>query len=244
MESKYFREFKFTQPKYKVGRGYFVYNISERQVDIDLVQALKVELPPFPALPESNVVSVDEILPDIKEIIHEINSDLGSSLTMKKRKLQLVDIKELKPKSPRQIKRLVERYGEYILNEMAGDCTLLKDGNYRLRVGIEEGNSPKDIVLEIAAHEYGHTLGNFLESAVDEELKAYTFASLFESYYFGGADYEEERDDLRPGIVHDIALHKLGELLRAGVPEGAIISHLIGRRFGRFAQNDYLKFIK
>jgi len=125
-----------------------------------------------------------------------------------------------------------------------GDCTRLEDGTYQLRVGgKDEEFQGLAVVVDTAAHEYGHTLGETLDDAADEELKAYAFASLFQRRYECNTEYADVNSFLSSDSPHDVALHMLGELLRVGIPEGAIISHLIGEKLGKFNPTDYLNFI-
>ena len=255
----YFPEFKFTEPKYTIEEteeiSFKLIPMQKGLIDIANFEVKTINLndfnDPFPdfeleeATPALHVKSLEEILPDFEKTLHTIGQDLGYPLTLDGRELLLVSRDELKPKTDEKAQKLVDRYGEYMRNGGNGDCTLLENGSYRLRVSLiedeETGNKP--ILLEVAAHEYGHTLGKFLESAIFEELKAYTFASLFQRFYEGETQYSEKMDDLHPDQPHDVACHRLGELLRVGIPEGAILSHLVRKPLGRFKPTDYLNFI-
>lgn len=264
MKQEYFPGFTFTQPNYSgdestdspmrenfeirlilvemdylSGRLVETLSLDDLLRDDDMFQDQDISLEE-----DQPVRSVTEILPDFKRTLREVGQDIRYRFTMRNRELLLVPREELKPKTEEEAQRLVEKYGEYMREGSGGGCTYLKRGKYRLRVAMDDGGVlAKSTAVELAAHEFGHSLSRFLESVTFEELKAFAFASLCQQFYNGESYYMKARTDLHPDRPHDVARHYLGELLRSGVPEGAILSHLVGRRLGRFGSADYLKFI-
>ena len=245
---QYFADFKFTnvgdrQLKIKVGQNKFR-NVAVLKETLDLSlsdhNVLAVLYPKF-----QKIKHVLQILPEFEGTLDKISQETGEELDMEKRELFLVASDELKPKTKEEAKKLINKYGRYILKRSGGDCKKLEDGNYILRVSISE-HVQKASVLENAAHEYGHTLGKTLDSTIFEELKAFAFASLFQRFYedTNESKYKSaELFDVHRKDPHEIAKHRLGQLLKTGIPEEAVLSHLTGKKFGRFSPEDYLKFI-
>ena len=138
---------------------------------------------------------------------------------------------------------LRERYGEYIVDGTAGECVTNDDGTYTLRINEQllEQDPSGDTALEVLAHEYGHTLGESLENAVDEELKAYAFANLFMKHYLDVDYYSNFR--FTTDTVHAESLYRLDLLTsHVGDPE-ILLAHLTGSRFGGHEPYDYLDYI-
>ncbi len=249
--TKYFEGFKFPSP-YKESKLQIKVFVEGTKKDKKAVRegVYSISLPDLDIVDytEVNYLSTRnllEILRDFEETLDRISQGTGEKLSMERRELLLVDLGDLKPKTKEEVKRLVKRYGKYVIDGGNGDC-IKEDENFRLRVGVPKTGSRKDLILDIAAHEYGHTLEPTLDSAIFEELKAFAFASLFERFYEGvvKSSYNDQGVKFRKDRPHTVARHKLTQLLQAGVPEEAIIAHLTGEKFGRFNPADYFKFIR
>lgn len=172
----------------------------------------------------------------------EIRHSIGEpSLTMRDRSLHFVSPRQMKPSTEKERKDLLDRYGEYMKDGGAGDCTRHDDGTFTLRVAFG-AKPPKltDNEISIAAHEYGHTLGEQIEDPVTEELKADAFQILFMKHFYRVGSYLISPI---PDTVHEIALFRLEQLIITGkMPEEAIIAHLTEGPFGRFSPTDYLAY--
>lgn len=255
METPYFNGFNFTEMKYRednIPPGMITFQIESFQIGREIfskllkssgIEELNVTFDIEEVTPPL-ISSLDEFMPDFKRIISEIEEDLECELPLYDRDFSFVSRDELKPKTKEEADRLVERYGEYMRGGGGGDCTRMDDGTYKLRIGgKDEENTGLFEVIETAGHEYGHTLGQILDEVAEEELKASAFESMVQRHYDGDTRYAKQNPFLNPDKPHDVAKHMLGELLRARIPEGAIISHLMGEPLGKFNPNDYLNFI-
>lgn len=192
--------------------------------------------------PEPQIWTPNELQREFATQLRQINRQIGyPRLTMSRRTMQFVTRDEMQPKTDEERQWLVQRYGDYITDGGAGDCTRNPDGSFTLRIGYagQEDTASKDDVLSVMGHEYGHTFGNHIDDSVLEELKAYTFANLIMRHHYNVSKYRVYQMDV--STVHDTALFWLGQLLDKGVSEEAILSHLTGRRFGNSSPNDYLK---
>jgi len=255
MSQKYFKGFKFTEERH---RKLIIKTRTKRvkKIILNSLQREEVNLPRDGRFNShvieylSSVSLIARFLPAFEDTLERISQEIGQKLDMDRRKLLLLPSEELKPKTEEEANRLVARYGEYMRNGGIGDCLHDNEGNFTLRVGIDENRIQKaivnrDLVLDLAAHEYGHSLGETLDSAVFEELKAYAFASLFQRNYSGSTESSYKRKDFEnfhKNRPHHVAKFRLAELLSAGIPEGAIISHLIGKKFGKFDPTDYMNY--
>jgi hypothetical protein len=184
----------------------------------------------------------DQVLGDFYRVLGEMQSRLGVSLPTRNRHFMLIEPDELIPKDEAEKAKLVARYGSYILDGMAGDCDNSDGSNFLLRIGYKgrEHRVTDQKVLDVVSHEYGHTLGEDLETADLEELKAYAFRSLFVRFYNGVDVFCDNIGFLSPEKTHDIALHKLEQLTMQGICEEEILAHLTGQPFGGFTPDSYL----
>ena len=187
----------------------------------------------------------DKVLGDFYRVLGEMQSRLGVSLPTQNRHFMLVEPDELIPKDETERARLVTRYGPYILDEMAGDCDNSDGSNFLLRIGYKgrEHKVTDHKILDVASHEYGHTLGEDLEVADLEELKAYAFRSLFVRFYNGADVFCDDIGYLSPEKTHDIARHKLEQLIMQGICEEEILAHLTGQPFAGFTPDSYLEHL-
>lgn len=184
---------------------------------------------------EPEVWTFNQLQQDFARQLSEIDRQtITPRLTMHNRTFKFVTRDEMRPKSDAERKRLVERYGDYIVDGRIGDCKRNADGTFELRIGFagQENSASKESVLEMKAHEYGHSLGQHLEDTTLEELKAYTFENLFMRYYCNANEYRVSRMDAL--TIHDTASFWLEQLLDAGIKEEAILAHLTGERFGKY----------
>ncbi len=252
MAREYFPGFAFTEPTYveeppleayliPVPKDRIIETGPTEIVTIRLEDYLLPELDGIEEVEEREFDSADEILPDFLRVLRGVNRSTNTQLGMRKRSLKFVPKEELKPKTPEEENSLVNQYGEYMRGGGAGDCTRLPDGTFEMRAGVEASSIDRFSVMYVVAHEYGHTLGPRIEPIVFEELKADAFASLCERVDLGVDDstFHDAYGNYKPDHPHDVAKHRLGELLRADISEGAIISHLIGRKFGRYSPKSW-----
>lgn len=187
-----------------------------------------------------------QIRQEFLKVLRDLDAKLGyPRLTMRRRSVQFVTKDEIRPQTEEEKQQLIEKYGgDYILDGITGDCTRNTDGSFTLRVGFkgEEEAVHHDDVLQTVAHEYGHTVGERLEDATLEELKAYTFENLVMREFYKASQYYPYVMDA--STTHSIALFRLEQLLTRGIPEEAILAHVTGRRFGKCYPNDYLSLQK
>jgi len=258
MKIEYFKGFNFTTPVYQEEPKLeaFLIPVKVTTEERDLEKSLDIKVIEICANDDFEMqVSVDpgvgldyDINLDFIGLLAKVSKFTGHRFGMRKRKLVLVPEHYLKPSNLDEENRLVDQYGEYMSKGGGGDCTRRDDGTFLLRVGLL-GNkevSNRATVIDTAAHEYGHTLGkSSIPDQIFEELKAYAFASLCERIdtEADNCTYEDVRSDLHPDRTHHIAIHRLGELLRAGIPEIAILSHLIGDKISQVYPSSYLKYI-
>lgn len=163
-------------------------------------------------------------------------------LTMRRRTMKFVTSDEMLPQTDEDRQRLIQRYGDYGADGGAGDCKRFPNGTFTMRIGFagQENSASKVDVLEVMSHEYGHTLGEYLDDPVLEELKAYTFANLLMRYFYNAKEIHRLYI-MDESSVHDTATFWLEQLLDKGVSEEAVLAHLTGKRFGNSYANDYLK---
>lgn len=164
-------------------------------------------------------------------------------LTLERKSLVFVRPEVLRPQTEDERRRLIESYGEYIIDKIGGDCQKLRNGSFLMRIGAKEQEEriEKESVLQIMSHEYGHTIGEDIGESVFEELKAYAFSNLFMRTYHGFSDYDVAA--VNNGETHNIALNWLEQLKVAGVSEEDILAHLTGMQFGPAHPLDYRKRI-
>jgi hypothetical protein len=258
MQSNYFPGFNFTVPFYKEEPGLEAFLVPvevtpeevarEGSLDLKVIEICVDDDPGITGDPRDIDVRIDyDLVPEFRELLAKVSCATSHRFEMDRRELFLVSQKDLEPKTLEEENRLVDKYGEYMRKGGGGDCTRRSDGIFLLRVGMEPDEiSTRSAVIEIAAHEYGHTLGKgYLSIQVFEELKAYAFASLCERVDLetDNTSFADPRSDLHSDRVHDLAIHRLGELLRSGVPELAILSHLVGESVGGYNPKSYLNFL-
>jgi len=186
---------------------------------------------------------LEDVLVNYRTVLKSIETSLKITLPTDNRFILLVTPKELIPTNQEEKRKLVEKYGSHILDGIDGDCTRQGEG-FRIRLGYKglEKSTPLNKVLEVLAHEYGHTLGERIDSPVWEELKAYAFQALFMRHYsnvryfiHGYFTHEVSSEE-----VHEIAEAMWALLITRGIKEEEILSHLIGGSFGPFQPKDYL----
>lgn len=186
----------------------------------------------------------DQIIEEFSRQLAVIEREVNRPrLTMRGITIKFVTPLEMKPQNARRKLWLVQNYGTYIADGGDGDCSRNNDGSFFLRIGVagQEHTRSKDDVLELMAHEFGHTLGKVLKPVTFEELKAYAFANLFMRYYYNVHEYRVYPMDV--SNPHDTALYWLEQLLEQGISEEAILSHLIGKKFAMCSPYDYLNMI-
>lgn len=183
----------------------------------------------------------DKVLREFSVITGLMEQELEISLPMNNRSVSFVERMKLIPEDPDDIMALVDKYGKYIIDGIAGDCTRFQDGSFAIRVGYkgQEDRIPKSEAMYVLAHEYGHSLGEHIEDPVFEEVKAYAFARLVMQYYFQSDYVGMESRTLQPDRVHDIAIHRIEQLNARRIGEAEIIAHLTARPFGRHQPSDY-----
>lgn len=170
--------------------------------------------------------------------LRSLGQEIGEPLSIWKRSLRFVTRDQIQPKTEGYKQALIKIYGETLANGGGGDCGVNDNGTFLLRV-VDEGDSPSLIEnrYSVAAHEYGHTLGEkFLDDPIFEELKAYSFEQLYMEHALRGIY------DIQPAFtvnVHNIALFILEQLDVARIPLEATIAHLTQRSFGGFQPDDY-----
>ncbi len=215
--------------------------IPEIRLD-DWIKKHDFEIRKIMDLEEVSLNYTKEILDDFKRTIARMEQDLDYPLPMEDKQIIFEKRENLQASSYEEIIEEIKTYGKVI--SRAAVCDRLKDGTFLIRQGISEKGSylPKHLVLEYLSHEFGHTLGNCIEDVLDEELKAYTFASLFFKYYNGKSLYSTFTNKQKEDI-HRRALRELGKILRAGISEETIISHLIKEKFGKAKPTDLFKFL-
>lgn len=181
------------------------------------------------------------------KLYQEFTSQLNSvgrqikhpGLTMRQRTMQFVTREAMRPKNDIERQLLVERYGDYVADG-AGDCTRNPNGTFTLRIGFlgQEDTASKEEVLDVMAHEYGHTLGSDISDPTFEELKAYTFARLLmrqtQDVEYGGTLLDNS-------TVHNTAQLWLEQLVANGISEEKVLAHLTGNKFGTSYPDDYRK---
>ena len=256
MKTQYFPVFNFTKPVYQEDPGIdaFLIPINVTVQERDRERSLDIKVIEICANDDFGMqVSVDpevgldyDVNSDFSRLLAKVSKSAGHRFCMRKRKLVLVLQDHIKPQTLEEENRLVDQYGEYMRKGGGGDCTRRDDGTFLLRVALRNGNVlNRASIIDTAAHEYGHTLGKKLTDQTFEELKAYAFASLCERADTGADNctYEDTQSNLHADRIHHLAIHCLGELLRAGVPEIAILSHLVGENIGDSNPNSYLSYL-
>ncbi|HVA97079.1 MAG TPA: hypothetical protein VND99_05485 [Candidatus Acidoferrales bacterium] len=170
------------------------------------------------------------------------NAIQSPPLTMNKRTLTYESDEEVNTLTDEQREGIALRYGnEHAYDGAGGLCTRYSDGSITMQVVVPENTkiiSLKDMIKK-TLHEYGHSLGEFLEHAVLEELKAMAFISLGMRYYL---NTDQPDRNVEPGVsrVHENAVYWFGQLLDQGITEEEILAHLTGRPFGSAMPDDYL----
>ena len=242
MPEQYFNGFSF-QP---FNEKPFTFKVSERVAETPLPDRIKPENIKLDDLLE---IWVTEELPtswnprrvrtEFKKQLAILSKQIDHPLTLDGRRIRFVTPEQMRPKTEEQRQLLIDRYGEYIRDGGVGSCTRYIDGTFRLRIGyLREESISQDEVLETMAHEYGHSLGPFLDSAIFEELKAYAFSDLVMRQFYGVSELLYIQ--MTVSNVHETARFYLEQLIEHDIPPEAILAHLIGSVFGRYKPNDYL----
>ena len=253
MVRSYFKGFEFSEPVYReeVPLEAYLIRVPENEIvksgpkkieTIYLDDCLIAGDIEWEELCNREISSLGEIMPNFKDILKGVNRKINTRLSMRNREMKIVSDMDMRPKTPEEAQKLVDRYGEYMRDGGNGDCTQLGDGSFLMRVGLRSsGKREWPSALYIVSHEFGHTLGYNIDDVNFEELKADAFASICERVDTNAinSSYEEINEQLNPDHPHDVAKHRLGELLRANIGEGAILSHLIGRKFGRYSPRSW-----
>jgi len=193
---------------------------------------------------QTRIVSEEtkKIISRFKKTLTQIKKDSGYDLTMKGRRIFFQDIETINDETEQEKQKLRERY--HGLTQKGGDCARdEKEGIFVIRVAAseKEKNLCPMQILEYLSHEYGHTLGERLKDVFEEELKAYAFSSLFFRYFLGESLYKKDSSSYEEGI-HKMAQRELGKILRAGLSEEVVISHLIKEKFGKAKPTDLFDF--
>lgn len=183
-------------------------------------------------------VELDDFLDQFKDELSVVSDLIGANLTLDGINVRILKRKQL-IKALKNPKRLEGVHGEGILDAIVGNCVENPEGGFTLNIvqGRTDHIVDEGMFREIVAHEYGHTLeGELHPSPMLEELKAYSFESLFfstrwrdysfVSYYVLDGKYKN--------LTHDVARNRLNQLRDRGFPYGAIIAHLIGVPFGHY----------
>src|SRR3989338_9398716 len=122
----------------------------------------------------------NQVKKEFMEGLRSLNTEIGhSGLTIRDKVIRFVTPEVINRLSDLEGQAMQNRYHEII--ELAGSCRRNLDGTFLLKIGFatQEETTSKDTILGVMAHEYGHALGEILDSAVFEELKAYAFENFF-----------------------------------------------------------------
>lgn len=239
MSEKYFPGFTFSLPRQEeilfipseTKQSSFLTPHSMVLIDFSKFDEENIE---FDEVVESEVGwEFSSVISDFNLVLSSMSTSSNYHLTMENKSVQLVPPEDMLPKTERERSQLVQLYGTYILDGMAGSCRRNPDGSFDLKLGYAglEEMSTKDDVLGVLAHEFGHTLGERLPDAIFEELKAYAFSIFFMRHYLQ-VDAIFDLSTLSPEKTHDIARHYLDVLLARNISEEAILAHLIDKDFG------------
>jgi hypothetical protein len=185
--------------------------------------------------------TTDGVMQSFARTLRTISKRTGEPLSMDGVEVHFVTPDDIRPKTDAEREYLRNKYGEYILDGVAGDCTTNEDGTFTIRLGVQGTSKTKREVMELFAHEYGHTRGDHIDSAVYEELKAYTFANLFMKTYSRLDFYSNFR--FSADTVHEDALYRLEELMIYMEPE-VVFAHLIDRPFAGYNPSAYRDYIR
>lgn len=177
------------------------------------------------------------VISEFRDTMGTISGLLKEPLPLEDRAIFFVPKSTLIPKDPSARADLVSRYGSKILDDKIGDCTVIdpqENSAYRfmIRVGVAKTDYSHEGTLEVLAHEFGHTIGEFNKSTLLEEMKAFAFMALFMRIYTDTDHYLI--DGLFPGRVHELAKHNIGIWQAQDIPEELMIARIIGQPFGRF----------
>lgn len=246
MSEKYFPGFTFSLPRQEE-----ILFIQSETKQSSFLTPHFVELIDFSKYDEENL-EFDEVvesevgwefssvISDFNSVLSFINTSSNYHLTMENKSAQLVRPEDMLPKTEKERSQIIQLYGTYILDGIAGSCHRNPDGSFDLKLGYAglEETSTKEDVLEVLAHEFGHTLGERLPDAIFEELKAYAFSMFFMRHYLQ-VDGIFDLCTLSPEKTHDIARHYLDVLLTRNISEEAILAHLIDKSFGIYTPDTW-----
>ncbi len=248
MKERYFEGVKFTAPR--APRSPRTFSLFRKR-GMDVINDSNDEVLNNNQTTDSQEEIVEGIRPwsrrnviaEYRDTIGQISGLTGVELPLDDREIYFIPASKMIPKLPEDQLALVRKYGPYILNGIAGDLTRLPVG-FRIRLGFGKDTTQveHEDVMEILAHEYGHSLGEHIEETIFEEMKADAFAALFMKYYLDVDDYWMEGED--PGKLHHLAKHRVGQLQAMGVSEEEMLAHLTGRPFGQFGPKDWKDHFK
>lgn len=192
---------------------------------------------------------VDQIMITFLMQLKELDSQIRyPRLTMNKKTISFVKHDDVQAKTDEGKGSLINTYGHYMINNVAGDHRISSNSMHIIRIGYsdQEDIESKDQVLNVMSHEFGHTVRQRLKDPILEELKAYAFASLFMKRM---PTVELSNNYLDPYLfakapdIHAVAKVWLSYLLENGFNEEDVLAHLTGRKFGNSYPKNYMKFL-
>lgn len=188
---------------------------------------------------------VDQVMITFLTQLKELDGQIRyPRLTMRKKTIIFVNFDDIQAKTDEERYRLANVYGDYIVDNVAGNHIRNPDGSHTIRIGFagQENIKSKNDVLAVMSHEFGHGVGRKLEDPILEELKAETFANLFMKKIHGVKELKNCFIG-KASNVHETALTWLSDLLDNGFSEEDILAHLTGKRFGSSYPKNYIKFL-
>lgn len=182
----------------------------------------------------------DGIIDDFFDNLKQLRAS-GIRIPIYGRSVFLVRREALVPDSEGERRKLKDKYGDNILDSIIGDNSKIEEERFISRIGYrdQEHVALPSEVMQVIAHEHGHTIGDLLPP-VWEEMKAYAFEGFFMSSYLKKA---WEIDGTDPKSLHEIARNRVAQLTQRGIAYLEILSHLAGYGFGEFDSRDYSKHV-
>lgn len=134
------------------------------------------------------------------------------------------------------------------MESYSGRSFIRGDGTAVILIGYlgMEDKVKENVVMEVLAHETGHTLeGKLLDSVFEEEMKAHAFTQLFCRYLMNLDAVQVNEELLNPDyVLHDAAHLRISQLLKAGLNEEAILAHLTGKNFGPYTPDTWQEMVR